>query len=221
MLVQNIDICDTWAASFILRRKMPRTALVPRILRLAALLLACGLSACASSGNLTTGPNLAAASRQPGVSCAPFARELSGIALHGEADSWWNEAAGRYARSSQPDVGAVLVLRRSSRLPSGHVAVVSRRLAPRQVLVIQANWVRDELTEDQLVVDVSPHNDWTAVRMWWPPGNALGGRVYPAYGFILSPVPTTHEALRRSAATAARLVSNREAGQVPPLRSGG
>jgi surface antigen len=185
---------------------MPRIVLLARGTRLAALLLAVGLSACASA-RPSTGPNLAAASREPGVSCAPFARELSGIALHGEAYTWWSGAAGRYRRSSQPQVGAVLVLARGRRLPSGHVAVVSRLIAPRQVLVIQANWVPDELTEDQLVVDVSPRNDWTAVRMWWPASNALGGRVYAAYGFILPPVPTTHDTLRRAAGPAARLAA--------------
>ena len=102
----------------------------------------------------------------------------------------------------------MLVLRRGGRLPSGHVAVVSRLLAPRQVLVIQANWVPDELTEDQLAIDVSPRNDWTEVRMWWPPANAMGGHVYPAYGFILPAAPATHEALRRAARPAARLALN-------------
>ena len=60
-------------------------------LRLLTLLLAGGVSACASGG---TGPNLAAASRQPGLSCAPFARALSGIALYGEADTWWWRGGG-------------------------------------------------------------------------------------------------------------------------------
>jgi hypothetical protein len=175
--------------------------------RLAALLLAAALSACASGGP-ATGPNVAAASYHPGVSCAPFARELSGIALHGAADSWWREAAGRYERSAQPEVGAVLVLRREGRLPSGHVAVVSRLLASRQLLVIQANWMPDEITEDHLVVDVSERNDWTEVRMWWPPTDTLGSHVYPAYGFILPPVPASHEALRRDAPQAARLALN-------------
>ena len=198
---------------------MLHITLALRMFRLVALLFVGGLSACASSGP-TTGPNLAAASRHPGLSCAPFARELSGIALHGEANTWWMAATGRYDRSAHPDVGAVLVLRRGSRLPSGHVAVVSRVLAPRQVLVIQANWVHDELTEDQLVVDVSPHNDWTEVRMWWPPTNTLGSYAYPAYGFILPPTPTTHEVLRRAVRPAAGLALNGGSGQPPP-RAGG
>jgi surface antigen len=191
---------------------MPRIVAAFGVFRLAALLLAGGLSACASS-HPVVGPNLAAASRHPGITCAPFARELSGIALYGDAYTWWAAAAGRYGRSAQPEIGAVLVLRRSSRLPAGHVAVVSRVLAPRQVLVIQANWVPDELTEDQLAIDVSPHNDWTEVRMWWPPTDTLGGHAYLAYGFILPPTPTTHEALRRAAHPAAKLALNDSTGR--------
>ncbi len=175
--------------------------------RFATLLLAVSLAACASSGPVT-GPNVAATSHHPGISCAPFARELSGIALYGEAYTWWMAASGRYDRSAQPEVGAVLVLRREGRLPSGHVAVVSRVLESRQILVIQANWMPEELTEDHLVVDVSERNDWTEVRMWWPPTNSMGSHVYPAYGFILPPAPASHAALRRAARPAARLALN-------------
>lgn len=188
---------------------MSRMVLAIRSFRLLPLLLVGGLAACASS-DPDTGINLAAASRQPGLNCAPFARALSGIDLYGAADGWWQAADGRYDRSDRPEVGAVLVLRRSDRLAYGHVAVVSRLLAPRRLLVIQANWVHDELTEDQLAVDVSPGNDWTEVRMWWPPANAMGGHTYPAYGFILPPAPATHAALRHAARPAARLALNGE-----------
>jgi hypothetical protein len=34
------------------------------------------------------------------------------------------------------------------------------------------------------VLDVSPGNDWSAVRVWWPPSQAWGVTVYPTYGFI-------------------------------------
>ena len=192
---------------------MPRIVAAFGVFRLAVLLVAGGLSACASSSSPIIGPHLAAASRQPGITCAPFARELSGIALYGDAYTWWSTAAGRYGRSAQPEVGAVLVLRRSARLPSGHVAVVSRVLAARQVLVIQANWVPDELTEDQLAIDVSPGNNWTEVRMWWPLTNTLGNHPYAAYGFILPPVPASHDGLRRAARPAAQLALNDAAGR--------
>src|SRR4051794_7769002 len=116
---------------------MFRMALAVRAARLAALLLAGTLAACGSSRH-ATGPYLAAASRHPGITCAPFARELSGVALYGEAHTWWVAAQRRYEQASSPQVGAVLVFRRGDRLRSGHVAVVSRVLARRQVLVIQA-----------------------------------------------------------------------------------
>lgn len=173
--------------------------------RLVVLLLAAGLSACASSGAPGGAAPSSVGSYYRGLSCAPFARALSGVRLYGDAWQWWQEASGRYPRTAWPEVGAVLVLRRSARLPDGHVAVVSRLLGPRQVLLIQANWVPERLTEDQLAVDVSPGNDWTAVRIWWPPTGALGSHTYAAYGFILPPRPQTHEALRRAAEPAAEL----------------
>ncbi|WP_447406321.1 CHAP domain-containing protein, partial [Clostridium perfringens] len=40
--------------------------------------------------------------------CAPYAREVSGIALHGNANTWWGQAAGRYQRGHKPEVGSVL-----------------------------------------------------------------------------------------------------------------
>jgi hypothetical protein len=162
-----------------------------------------------------TGPNLAATSSHPGLTCAPFARELSGLALYGDADAWWDEAAGRYTRAGRPEPGAVLVLRRSGRLPTGHVSVVSRLLTPRQILVIQANWVPGELDQDQLVVDVSERNDWSAVRMWYPPINQMGSHVYTAYGFILPPRPASHEELVRAAEPAA-VYAIESRGRQPP-----
>lgn len=102
-----------------------------------------------------------------------------------------------------PVTGAVLVFRREPRIPSGHVAVVSRVLAPRQIHVIEANWVPGEVDEDQLVVDVSEYNDWTAVRVWYPPTGTLGAHTYFAYGFILPPWRVTHDDLARATERAA------------------
>ena len=165
------------------------------------LLLVLLLAACA--GTPRTGPNLAASRRYPGLSCVPFARALTGFALSGDAADWWEQAAGRYARAAMPEVGGVLVFRPTARLRSGHVSVVSRRLGGRRIHVIQANWVPGELDVDQLVVDVSGANDWTAVRVWYPPTGQMGVHVYPTYGFILPPAPTTHDNLARAAEPAA------------------
>jgi surface antigen len=175
------------------------------MLRLAVVMIVLSLAACGSSPR--TGPNLAATHSYPGLSCAPFARALTGLALAGDAADWWGQASGRYARQSTPAVGDVLVFRRTSRLPSGHVSVVSRVLDARHIHVIQANWVPDELDEDQLIVDVSPRNDWTAVRVWYPPADQMGTHEYATYGFILPPAPLGHDALAARAQPAARSVT--------------
>jgi surface antigen len=166
------------------------------------LLLVLLLAACA--GTPRTGPNLAASRRYPGLSCVPFARALTGFALSGDAADWWEQAAGRYARAAMPEVGGVLVFRRTARLPSGHVSVVSELLDARHIHVIQANWMPGELDVDQLVVDVSERNDWSSVRVWYPPGNLLGAHPYPAHGFILPPSARSHDALTQAAEPAAR-----------------
>lgn len=125
------------------------------------------------------------------LECAPFAREATGIQLYGDAASWWDQAEGRYSKGQDPVAGGVLVFRRSGRLASGHVSVVSRVVSAREILVTQANWVRRRVTRDEPVVDVSPRGDWSAVRVWWAPAGALGTGVYPTYGFI------AHAAQRR------------------------
>jgi hypothetical protein len=171
------------------------------------LLLAFGLGACTGGGASRLGPNLAYAHSYPGLSCAPFARALTGIRLAGDAADWWAAADGRYARVDRPEVGGVLVFGRGSRLSSGHVSVVSRVLDTRRILVIQANWVPGELDQDQLIVDVSAGNDWREVRVWYPPTGRLGSHVYPTYGFVLPPARLSHDALIAGAEPAARAVS--------------
>jgi hypothetical protein len=120
------------------------------------------------------------------------------VSLSGAADSWWDEASGRYTRSDRPEIGAVLVFHRSDRLPSGHVGVVSRVISARRVELTQANWVHREVTVDQPVIDVSPDNDWTLVRVFWPPSGQMGTTEYPTYGFIRANHPATREILAAS-----------------------
>lgn len=119
------------------------------------------------------------------LECAPYARSLTGLALRGDADAWWSEAGGRYARADRPERGAVLVFRRSAQLPHGHVAVVARVLGRRSILVAQANWVHHRTATGDAVVDVSARNDWSRVRVWWAPAGRMGAAVYDTYGFIL------------------------------------
>jgi hypothetical protein len=123
------------------------------------------------------------------MSCVPYARARSGLNLRGDAWQWWDAAAGRYARSRAPETGSVLVLARTLRLGSGHLAVVSRVVSAREIRVDHANWAsgsaRGRVAEGQPVLDVSPGNDWSLVRVWYPRIADYGGTVFPAHGFIL------------------------------------
>lgn len=140
--------------------------------------------------------------RSAAVECAPFARALSGVQLTGAAADWWSQSRDRYTRSDRPAVGGVLVFRRSARLADGHVAVVSRLLSERQILVTQANWVRGRVIADMPVIDVSPANDWTLVRVWWPPAGQMGATAYPTHGFILPDRPLSRDELAANTPTA-------------------
>ena len=139
------------------------------------------------------------------LDCAPFARALSGLRLAGPAADWWPESDGRYVRDNSPSVGGVLVFRRSARLPDGHVAVVSQVLGRREILVTQANWVHHRVSTDQPVIDVSGANDWSVVRVWWPPVGQIGVTDYSAYGFIQPERPATHDQLIAATPRAIRL----------------
>ncbi len=150
--------------------------------RLATMGALAGLAACAGPARPT-----ATLSHAATVECAPYARQVSGIQLYGDAADWWDAAAGRYQRSAEPSPGAVLVFQRSPRLPHGHVSVVASLRSGREVTVTQANWVHGRIAHGEPVVDVSPANDWTAVRVWWEPAGQLGSTVYPAFGFIAAP----------------------------------
>lgn len=148
------------------------------MIRTVALLGALGLAACGSGGG---GPTTGASTA---LECAPFARQVSGIQLYGDAHTWWDQAAGQYARGTEPVRGGVLVFRRTGRLAHGHVSVVSDVVSPREIKVTQANWVRRRIGRDEPVVDVSSAGDWSAVRVWWAPSRSMGTTAYPTYGFI-------------------------------------
>jgi hypothetical protein len=142
------------------------------------------------------------------VECAPFARALTGVSLSGAAADWWGQAEGRYMRSQRPEVGSVLVFRRSGRLPYGHVAVVSQVLSRRRITVTQANWVHHRVTEDQPVIDISENGDWSAVRVWWPPAGQVGTGEYPAFGFIRPDHPPGHDRIVAATPAAIRVAEN-------------
>jgi hypothetical protein len=122
-----------------------------------------------------------------GMSCVPFARNDSGIAVGGNAWEWWDNAAGVYSRGSVPEAGSVLTFRANGRMRLGHVAVVSRVINPREIEVDHANWwgpgMYGGVARSVPVVDVSAANDWTAVRVGLGESGKFGS-VYPTYGFI-------------------------------------
>lgn len=124
------------------------------------------------------------------LQCAPFARQVSGIDIHGNANTWWGQAEGRYERGHEPRVGAVLAFSASRSMPVGHVAMVSKVVGSREVLLTHANWsYRGGIERDVRAVDVSPNNDWTDVRVWYGPIGNLGLRSNPARGFIYASAP--------------------------------
>jgi surface antigen len=154
------------------------------------ILLLLALGACGSSRQVA--PATALAPHRPDIgepiSCVPYARARSGIVLSGDAWQWWDAASGRYDRGRAPRPGSVLVIARTSRMPSGHLSVVSRVVNGREILVDHANWAsgaaRGRIATAQRVVDVSPGNDWSMVRVWYPRINDLGTTAYPARGFV-------------------------------------
>ena len=122
-----------------------------------------------------------------GISCVPYARQVSGIMVVGNAWQWWDKAAGQYARGDQPEPGSILNFRANGRMRLGHVAVVTRLVNAREIIVDQANWpshaMRGGISHNVAVVDVSEANNWSAVRVELPQGGEFGS-VYPTYGFI-------------------------------------
>ena len=139
------------------------------------------------------------------MQCVPYAREVSGIDITGDAWSWWDGSLGKYERGHQPRFMAVLVLSRTQRLKLGHVAVVMDVLGPREIRVTHANFGSDSISrriiyDSMPAIDVSAANDWSLVRFWNYDAKAWGityeasGFVYPErIGTVVSagPVPTS------------------------------
>ncbi len=124
------------------------------------------------------------------LECVPYARQISGIDITGNAHTWWAQANGRYARGSAPEPGAVLVFRSSGGMRLGHVSVVSNVLSSRHILVEHANWPgpgfpKGRVARDVSMIDVSANNDWTTVRVEIHGDRDGFGRHYPTFGFVL------------------------------------
>jgi surface antigen len=140
-----------------------------------------------------------------GLQCVPYARALSGVSIFGDAHTWWGQAEGRYDRGSDPKVGAVLAFIPHGNMRLGHVAAVRRIVDDRTIVISHANWstiggVRGHIEEDVRAVDVSEDNDWSRVRVWYTPNEALGSTEWPVHGFI-------YPKARRSESEAKRAVA--------------
>ncbi|MBK1666760.1 hypothetical protein CKO28_01715 [Rhodovibrio sodomensis] len=117
------------------------------------------------------------------LQCVPYARQASGISIRGDAWTWWPQADGLYRRGARPRTGAVMVLDTGRK--RGHLAYVTDVRGPREIVVDHANWLnRGRIHENTPVRDVSRAGDWSKVRVWYVPGNHLGGSAYEVVGFI-------------------------------------
>jgi hypothetical protein len=153
--------------------------------------------------------------------CVPFARAASGIQIYGDAWTWWDQAAGKYERGTVPRVGAVIAFARSSKLRLGHVAVVSRVVTRRVLMITHANWSRQNgerghTEQDVTLTDVSPRNDWSAVKVWYRDRDGLGSSIYAVNGFIYG-IPDREAAGRITRARAAPELTGRNPDYVGAL----
>ncbi len=135
---------------------------------------------------MTVAPTAASAQT---IQCAPFARMFSGIQLFGAAASWWNQSVGRYLRGNSPEIGAVMVFKAVRGMSAGHVATVTDVVSERVIKITHANWSvingrRGQIEHNVTVVDASPRNDWSQVKVWFAPIGKVGNTAYPVNGFI-------------------------------------
>jgi hypothetical protein len=143
-----------------------------RLIRWAAVMLLSGLTSAPVFGSTV-------------LQCVPYARIVSGVDIRGDALNWWGQAEDHYKRGRKPKKGAVLAFKPVGPMTLGHVAVVSKVLDGRRILIRHANWsVPGAIEEDVLAIDVSEEGDWSQVRVWHSPTGQMGARTNPTYGFI-------------------------------------
>lgn len=125
----------------------------------------------------------------------PFTRQATGIMLYGDASTWWNQAAGKYERGNVPRVGSAIAFAKTERLPVGHVAVVSRIVEKRVLILTHANWTgqngaRGHAEQDITLYDVSDRNDWSKVKVWYRDAEGLSDEIFAVSGFIYGRNPS-------------------------------
>ena len=165
----------------------------------------------------------------PYLQCVPYARQLTGIQIFGDAHTWWGQAAGKYERGRAPKVGAVMAFQPHRNMRLGHVAAVSKVIDARTVLLDHANWSpingrRGQIERDVKAVDVSAAGDWSEVRVWYAPQSSLGTSTWPVHGFIygqkakLDRVQLAAATPSRAAPVTARAAPKASAPTVVPVR---
>lgn len=122
------------------------------------------------------------------INCVQYVKQSTDFELRGDAWYWWDKAAGVYDRGHAPREGSVLVFKRTKKMHLGHVAVVSRVVDHRTVLIDHANWAsirkdKGHVDRHVLAIDCSGRNDWSAVCVWNKKASAFGSP-YPTNGFI-------------------------------------
>lgn len=159
----------------------------------------------------------------PYLQCVPYAREQSGVQIYGDAHEWWDKAEGRFERGNRPKIGAVMAFQPHRNMRLGHVAAVSKIIDSRTVLLRHANWSpingrRGQIENDVRAIDVSRANDWSEVRVWYHPIQALGKSVWPVHGFIYSnKAPNFTRTVQVAKAATARAPAPVRAAAVPVI----
>lgn len=151
-----------------------------------------------------------------GWQCVTYARSVSSFDIHGNANTWWNQAEGRYERGKAPVAGAVLAFKSAPGMRAGHVAIVRGVVNDRELRIEHANWtVPGGVERDARAIDVSPNGDWSEVRVTY--GNAMGTRVNPTFGFIYA---GTAPAMQMARAARAPLELGRDVIELAAVEAG-
>jgi len=164
-------------------RRMRLTGLMTWVIVASSLVSTAGTVQASAYSRHHRGHAVRVAAAPPVIQCVAFVRSASDVALSGNAVNWWQNARGIYARGTAPEVGSVLSFRANSRMPLGHVAVVTQIVDSRTVQIDQSHWHANGISRDVSVIDVSQNNDWSAVRVAIGHGGTFGS-IYPTNGFI-------------------------------------
>ena len=119
------------------------------------------------------------------INCVAYVKAVTGFSLMGDAWQWWGAAEHVYERGYAPAPGAVMVFSRTARMHVGHVALVSRIVSNREILIDQANWHHGLVDRGVSVHDLSLANDWSSVEVEWTKG--VYGGPFPITGFVYAP----------------------------------